>query len=1044
MKNIKLLFILLLAINAFGQLATMETLPFPVNYAATSNGGNSVAFVKNINSGDVIVVIESDEANATSPTITDTLGTTFTSKASIANSGCSGKTTIYLGTATSSGADTLSSTGTTTDMEIHGIAFNAVTSTADGTETSTWSSQTTVTTNAITTGSSRDLIIFANKDCFSGRQTQHPNSPLEWATSNWGSSVSDAMVAGWYIAGASGSETGSFTHIGSASNGSTVGLALKSTSSLQVATNNLADGVTGKFYKASLAATGGSGSYTWKVTSGALPHGLTLSGNIISGTPTATAPSCCTFQVKDGASTTQTKSLSITLGTSFNTPAMLHQGWPGSSTQVTMTVTTGNLIWCTVRTGPGSTQLGTVPVLSDTFGTVFAQLPNSIAMFVDEASGSGFYHRDYIGFAAGTGSDAISFIRTQNEVGCAEFSNVQKIYDTFAQNSTFTASGGGSPITSGTVSLPASDIIICSFMPGTGGATLGAGTGYTALTGNTGLAGEYAVSRPRGNNTCSFTESGNTRGDSALLFYGFRPTVSGAPAPVTSKFDIQPIIQANSESGTLTCTFKKNVTINDPLIIGFGSAADNATAIADTCGTSFTQIDSSAQGSGGTAYDWVGAAGCSGADTVTITASSSSANKSVCVELDKNLYTTTRDAHGTNTWFSPSGGIVDGVLLTPTINGGFYWTFFYSHYSGEAIYTDSFDLLGMNANLETLEGYEIGGLSGVDIYPSVLENDGSLGIGQDLALILRPVSGITIVPSSPLPSVKKTEPYYYPLAAIGGSGAYTWSISSGTLPAGISLDSATGVLSATAVTGKSKTFTVQVTDGTNTQTKSFTIIVNAAASTPSFVQAKSGTNAFTSVAVGDVILIGQRLDAGSNTSNVIGVPTDTLGTIYRFIGVRAVIYGASSGNMCIAFYIGTATSAGADTISGATGSVTTYAVQFRGVQAFEDNAVYTLSQSATSSTWTSNDITTIEANAMLWAYGTALSTVTPTAVSPFTDDGISFGAVNGEHNLESSVGTYAPQFSIVGNTQQSWDIFTIALRPTTTGNVGIHHLVKQE
>jgi hypothetical protein len=40
-------------------------------------------------------------------------------------------------------------------------------------------------------------------------------------------------------------------------------------------------------YSASLFAVGGTGSYTYAITGGALPPGLTLSGNTISGTPTA-------------------------------------------------------------------------------------------------------------------------------------------------------------------------------------------------------------------------------------------------------------------------------------------------------------------------------------------------------------------------------------------------------------------------------------------------------------------------------------------------------------------------------------------------------------------------------------------------------------------------------------------------------------------------------------------------------------------------------------------------------------------------------------
>ena len=48
-------------------------------------------------------------------------------------------------------------------------------------------------------------------------------------------------------------------------------------------------GAAGSPYTTSLAATGGTGTYTWTITSGALPPGLNWSNGTISGTPTAAA-----------------------------------------------------------------------------------------------------------------------------------------------------------------------------------------------------------------------------------------------------------------------------------------------------------------------------------------------------------------------------------------------------------------------------------------------------------------------------------------------------------------------------------------------------------------------------------------------------------------------------------------------------------------------------------------------------------------------------------------------------------------------------------
>jgi hypothetical protein len=54
--------------------------------------------------------------------------------------------------------------------------------------------------------------------------------------------------------------------------------------------------------------------------------------------------------------------------------------------------------------------------------------------------------------------------------------------------------------------------------------------------------------------------------------------------------------------------------------------------------------------------------------------------------------------------------------------------------------------------------------------------------------------------------------YSQTLAASGGSGSYTWSIASGTLPAGLSIGSSTGVISGTPTTAGLFNFTVQITD----------------------------------------------------------------------------------------------------------------------------------------------------------------------------------------------------------------------------------------
>lgn len=77
--------------------------------------------------------------------------------------------------------------------------------------------------------------------------------------------------------------------------------------SLAISTATVPVGQVGVAYSQALAATGGTSPYTWSVTSGTLPAGLTLSAaGVLGGTPTATGLTAFTVQVADSASRTAT------------------------------------------------------------------------------------------------------------------------------------------------------------------------------------------------------------------------------------------------------------------------------------------------------------------------------------------------------------------------------------------------------------------------------------------------------------------------------------------------------------------------------------------------------------------------------------------------------------------------------------------------------------------------------------------------------------------------------------------------------------------
>lgn len=80
-------------------------------------------------------------------------------------------------------------------------------------------------------------------------------------------------------------------------------------------TSPLSAGLVGTSYSQNLAAAGGDGSYTWTISSGALPSGLTLASNgVITGTLTQPGVSSVTIQVSSGDSQTSSGAFFVTVG----------------------------------------------------------------------------------------------------------------------------------------------------------------------------------------------------------------------------------------------------------------------------------------------------------------------------------------------------------------------------------------------------------------------------------------------------------------------------------------------------------------------------------------------------------------------------------------------------------------------------------------------------------------------------------------------------------------------------------------------------------
>jgi hypothetical protein len=96
-------------------------------------------------------------------------------------------------------------------------------------------------------------------------------------------------------------------------------------------------------------------------------------------------------------------------------------------------------------------------------------------------------------------------------------------------------------------------------------------------------------------------------------------------------------------------------------------------------------------------------------------------------------------------------------------------------------------------------------------YRAVASCDSNTVYGSDASFTTGAPGALTITTSS-LPSGTEGGAYSRTLTASGGTTPYTWSIYSGSLPTGLTLDGGTGTISGTATTAGTYDFTARVTD----------------------------------------------------------------------------------------------------------------------------------------------------------------------------------------------------------------------------------------
>jgi uncharacterized protein (TIGR03437 family) len=197
---------------------------------------------------------------------------------------------------------------------------------------------------------------------------------VTWALSA-GSLPSGVLLSGSGALNGTPASSGSFSFTAKATDASGIStsqaLSLQVNAPLSVTTTTLPKGVQGVAYNQTLAAAGGLSPYTWTVSAGNLPAGVTLSGaGVLSGTPGAAGAFSFTARVADAASGAATQPLSLQIGAplTITTAATLPSGVTGKAYSLTFAAAGGSggpYTWSILSgTSPAGLALSAAGVLS--------------------------------------------------------------------------------------------------------------------------------------------------------------------------------------------------------------------------------------------------------------------------------------------------------------------------------------------------------------------------------------------------------------------------------------------------------------------------------------------------------------------------------------------------------------------------------------------------------------------------------------------------------------------------------------------------------
>lgn len=596
------------------------------------------------------------------------------------------------------------------------------------------------------------------------------------------------------------------------------------------ADSSIPEGEIGVAYSFTPAITGGSGTQAWSLTHGTLPAGLTVSDTTgeISGTPTASGTAL------------------ITLGVSDNS---------GAATQ-NFTIEIAGTI--SVSNTPGSAVVGEAYAYTPTI--IGGVEPYTYSLASGSTLPAGVSFDDTTGELSGTPTATGS-----SEIGIV-------ITDSLAQSYTLSTTITTVEPIAFTGNLPAGEVgVTYSYAPTvTGGSgtqswsvisgTLPSGLSLSPTTGAiTGIPTATLASTQIGLHVTD--SSGAATVASALVIYAALDVTGTIPASVSpgSAYDYKPTVTGGSGTytfsitdGTLPTGLTLDATTGEvsgkPTASGTSQAkwvvSDGVSSyavpltfvVAEPIGISYT-INSDAEVGQGYSVNPVVTNGA-GTQAWTISTGdlpvglvidptsgaisgkpTTAGSTSVTVSVTDTTGTATADITITvdpalGFTFTPGIGYTGSAYTaTPTVTGGkspIQWSL--SSSLGHGLSLDTATGI-LSASDLTNSGTVSGSLTALDANNVSVTNNFTFNIVQKISIGGTPGT------------IQVGVPFDFTPAVTGGSGTQTWIVSSGSLPTGISLNTATGELTGTPQISAASQFTLQVTDLSGTASSSYILNV---------------------------------------------------------------------------------------------------------------------------------------------------------------------------------------------------------------------------